>query len=266
MAVLVVAPSSCSYAKNSALLAQTDAVASEASKTPWSDPNVSVADKAKHLDDIRDQFKELDEWKQKGAPIGYRWGMYVGNDLYEPVRGVYVGNLQVGFASPTKARLEEELRVGSGASSLTTDQYNILFNRLKAYLEACTLDKLEPRLGVQRAHRGLGARARRPLQAGAGHPSQSRLLYVDLMKRQEIPLWTCDMNLVNRARSFLKRLSGADRITARSSATPTRNVVPVTRDSIFLNHRVRHLRHLQEQSRGVRQRRLHEARLGELRP
>lgn len=235
LAVLVAMPSSCSYAKNSELLSQTDTVAAEASKTPWSDPNVSVADKAKHLDDIRDKLKELDDWKENSPPIGYRWGMYVGEDIHVPLRGVYVGNLQIGFATPTKAHLEEELRVSSGAATLTTDQYNVLFNRLKAYLEACDVDRLEPEWESNAMTdawaRTLGAPTKPEKDILRNHVSY----YFDLMKRKEIPVWTCDVNLMNRSRSFLKRLSGADRDYSALLRDADENVVPVTRDSIFLN-------------------------------
>ncbi len=235
LAVLVAMPSSCSYAKNSELLAQTDAVASEASKIPWSDPNITVADKAKHLDELRDQLKQLDDWKQNGAPISHRWGMYVGNDLYEPLRNVYVGNLQTGFAAPTKARLEEDLRVGSASAALTTDQYNVLFNRLKAYLEACDVERLdvdwEPNALTEAWGRALGAPSKPEKDILRNHVTY----YVELMKRKEIPVWTCDANLVNRARSFLKRLSGADRDYSALLRDADENVVPITRDSIFLN-------------------------------
>jgi type VI secretion system protein ImpL len=235
LASILVLPSGCTFLKNRMLLAQTEQIAAETSKVMWSDRSVSIVDKVRHLDDLRAQVKQLDQWKQEGAPIGYRWGMYVGDDLYEPTRGVYISNLQVGFAGPTKMRLEEELRAIVDKPSLTPDEYNAYFNRLKAYLQACDVDRLEVDWETGALTDGWG----RALGA-TGKPEKDVLrphvnYYLELMKRKEIPPWTCDDQLKNRVRSFLKRVSAADREYSGLLRDANENVPPITRESIFLN-------------------------------
>jgi type VI secretion system protein ImpL len=235
LATALVLPSSCTFARNRTLLETVGATAEEASKVPWNNRAMSVVDKARRLDDVRTQLKLLDTWRQEGAPVGYRWGMYTGDDLYEPLRTVYVGNLQIGFATPTKARLEEELRAGADVATLTTDQFNQFFTRLKAYLEACDVDRLEPdwESGVltDTWGRALGASTKGEKDVLRPHVAY----YVELMKRKEIPTWTCDPDLVNRTRSYLKRVFASDRDYSALLRDANENVAPITRESIFLN-------------------------------
>jgi type VI secretion system protein ImpL len=232
---LLFVPSSCTFAKNRALVESTAQTATEAGAVPWNDRSISVTDKARRLDDLRAALKQLDTWKQEGAPLDYRWGMYVGDDLYEPLRGVYAGNLQIGFAAPTKLRLEEELRSGGDVSALTTDQFNQFFSRLKAYLQACDVDRLDPEWEsgalTDAWGRALSATSKGEKDILRPHVTY----YVELMKRKEIPVWTCDQDLVNRTRSYLKRVFAQDRDYSALLRDANENVAPITRESIFLN-------------------------------
>lgn len=234
LALMVLLPSSCTFVRNRELIDSTEKIALDASKTNWADTNIGVVDKARRLDDTRTQLKQLDDWNREGAPIAYRWGMYTGDSLYEPLRTVYVANLQTAFAIPTKARLEDELR-GVGDTALTTDQYNTHFGRLRAYLEACDLEHLETEWepsGLTEAWgRALNANQKADKDVLRPHVAY----YVELMKRKEIPLWHCDLNLVNRVRSVLRRLSQADRDYSALVRDANENVAPITRDAIFLN-------------------------------
>jgi type VI secretion system protein ImpL len=233
--LLLFLPSSYSFGKNRALIASLAQTVTEAGSVPWNSPGVSVTDKARRLDDLRADLKQLDVWRQDGAPLDYRWGMYVGDELYEPLRGVYVGNLQIGFASPSKLRLEEELRAGADIGTFTTDQFNQFFSRLKAYLEACDVDHLEPDWEAPALTdawgRALGATSKAEKDILRPHVTY----YVELMKRKEIPPWTCDQDLVNRTRSYLKRVYAQDRDYSALVRDANDNVAPITRDSIFLN-------------------------------
>ncbi|MFO0672253.1 MAG: type VI secretion system membrane subunit TssM [Polyangiaceae bacterium] len=235
LAMMVLLPSSCTFMRNRELVDTSEKLALDASKVNWADTNLSVVDKARRLDDMRGQLKQLDDWNREGAPIAYRWGMYTGESLYEPLRSVYVANLQTAFAIPTKARLEDELRgVGEGGG-LTTDQYNTHFSRLRAYLEACDLEHLEnewePPALTDAWGRALGANQKADKEILKNHVAY----YVELMKRKEIPLWHCDTNLVNRVRSVLRRLSQADRDYSALVRDANENVAPISRDTVFLN-------------------------------
>jgi type VI secretion system protein ImpL len=228
-------PSSCTYARNRGLIESDVHTADEAANVPWSDRSTTLTDKVKRLDDLRGAVVQLDTWKQEGAPLGYRWGMYIGNDLYEPLRSVYVGNLQVGFAGPTKLRLEQELRAGADVPTLTTTQFNQFFSRLKAYLEACDVDRLEPEWEATALTDAWGRALNASSVVEKGILRSHVAFYVELMKRKEIPMWTCDQDVVNRTRSYLKRVFAQDRDYSALIRDADENVASITRESIFLN-------------------------------
>ncbi len=235
LAMMVLLPSSCTFMKNRELVATAEKLALDANKTNWADTNIGVVDKAKRLDDLRAQLRQLDEWNREGAPIAYRWGMYSGEGLYPPVRNVYVANLQTAFAIPTKARLEDELRGVGDSSTLTVDQYNTHFSRLRAYLEACDIEHLETEWEPNALTEGWGRALGATQKADKDVLKQHVQYYVELMVRKEIPLWHCDPNVVNRVRAILRRLSQADRDYSALVRDANANVPPITRDTVFLN-------------------------------
>ncbi|MEI7893894.1 MAG: type VI secretion system membrane subunit TssM, partial [Myxococcales bacterium] len=234
LAFLVVLPSSCTYLGNQELIAKVKGVVAEANAIRWNDANASVSDKAKHLDNMRTQLLELDTWRQEGAPLRYRWGMYTGDKLYEPLRNAYVGNLQVGFATPTKARLEEELRSIPVTGRLTVDQYNAFFIRLKGYLMASDLTRLEPdweSVVLTDTWSRVSGTARGDKEQLKSHV----LEYFRLMKRDEVAPWTVDSELITRVRSILRQVSEADRDYSALIRDANENVASITRDTVFLN-------------------------------
>src|SRR5205085_8899397 len=102
IALLLIVPSSCTFARNQELVSSTKDIAVAASKLRWDD-TTPAAEKANKLDAIRARLLQLDAWNRDGAPISYRWGMYTGNSLYPALRGVYVSLLRNRFAAPARA-------------------------------------------------------------------------------------------------------------------------------------------------------------------
>ncbi len=234
LSIVLVSPTGCSYFNNRGLLARTDHVVAAAAQVRWLDGG-NVVEKARHLDEMREELQQLDKWKKDGAPFEYRWGMYVGSDIHVPLRNVYIANLHGGFATPTKSKLEEELRLASETTVLTPEQYNVYFNRLKAYLQACDRERLDVDWesaalteGWSRALNVVVPSEKGVLRPHAGY-------YIELMKTGEVPTWDCDMTLVTRMRAYLKRLSAAERDYSALVRDANEGAPPITRDTIFLN-------------------------------
>jgi type VI secretion system protein ImpL len=234
LSLLLLVPAGCSYANNRELIHRADTVATDSMKVRWLDSG-NIVDKAKKLDEVRELLRQLDGWRTSAPPLNYRWGLYAGNELYVPLRNVYVANLHTGFAVPSKARLEEELRITSDSTTLSPDQYNVHFNRLKAYLQACDRERLdvpwESNALTDAWSRVLNTTLRSDKDALSPHASY----YIELMKKGEVPTWDCDMSLVTRVRAYLKRLSAADRDYSALVRDANEAVPPITRDTIFLN-------------------------------
>jgi type VI secretion system protein ImpL len=237
-ALVVVGPGACSFSHNRSLLKQTEDVSAEAAKVRWRD-GADAVEKVTHLDDMRAELKQLEAWRDEGAPLEYAWGMYVGNSVYEPLRNVYIRNLFVGFATPTKAKLEDDLRAVTETTALSSEGYNLYFNRLKAYLQACDRERLdvewESTALTEAWSRALNAPTTKS-EKDVLHPHSSH--YVELMKKGEVAMWDCDMALVSRIRAYLKRMNLADRDYSALVRDANEFVPPITRQSIFLNSAV----------------------------
>jgi type VI secretion system protein ImpL len=243
LAILVVAPSTYTFAQNMSLVGTARDVAMRAQKVNWSDGNPNFTEKVHKLDDLGRTLDQVDVWNKEGAPLRLRWGMYAGESIYDPLRSVYVANLERGFAVPTRAELERELSSlsMSGASHLTVEQYGTYFGRLKAYLEMTEparieidpdtpQDKGEPKAMTEAWARALGTTSETDKAALKPHVTR----YVQLVQRGEIPPWHANMDLVTRVRSILKQTSEMDRDYSALIREPNENVPPITRSSIFI--------------------------------
>ena len=243
LAILVVAPSTYTFANNMSLVSASRDVADKAQKVNWSDGNPNFTEKVHKLDALGAQLDQLDVWRKDGPPLRLRWGMYAGDSIYDPLRTVYVANLERGFAAPTRAELERELSSLSlaGASHLTVEQYGTYFGRLKAYLEMteparieidpdAPMDKAEPRALTDAWARALGTSSEADKAALKPHVYR----YVVLVQRGEIPPWRANMDLVTRVRSILKQTSEMDRDYSALIRDPNENISPITRSSIFI--------------------------------
>ncbi|HEY8038284.1 MAG TPA: type VI secretion system membrane subunit TssM [Polyangiaceae bacterium] len=235
LATLLAFPAVYTFARNTALVSDARDVAAEAQRINWSDGS-PLAGKAHKLDDLRARLEQLEEWKKSGPPAGLRWGMYSGNDIYEPLRAVYTHTLQTGFVNPTKTQLERELGAVAGQSHLSVDQYGTFFARLKAYLEMSDPAHLEAD-GDWEAAALTDAWAR---AVGASSPADKAALrshvvaYVGLLQRGEIPPWSTDAGLVTRVRAVLGQTSQTDRDYSALVRDANENVAPITKGTVFM--------------------------------
>jgi len=127
LGILLLVPAVMSFSNNRALVAQTSRVSAEAAAVKWTDGG-SPLEKVDKLDKLREHAQLLDQYREEGAPVSYRWGMYQGNKLFEPTKDQYIASLREGFVKPVRARLEDRLGAASGAKYLEE------YNDLKTYL------------------------------------------------------------------------------------------------------------------------------------
>jgi len=132
-ALIFALPSIFSYFSNRAFIDETEALAKEASGIDW-DSTDPVRKKIDKLDPLLERLKELEEEKQ-GTNLDL---MYMGNQLFTPVLQVYIANMQTGFVTPSKYRLEEQLNKAKG------ERYYKERRLLKTYLMLSEVEHLEP--------------------------------------------------------------------------------------------------------------------------
>jgi type VI secretion system protein ImpL len=91
-------------------------------------------DSLKRLDSLRQSLQVLTKYNRSGAPWGYRWGLYIGNDLYPDVRKLYFADFCRVLLAPTQETIVASLH-GLPGTPGPTDDYTPPYKNLKAYLE-----------------------------------------------------------------------------------------------------------------------------------
>jgi type VI secretion system protein ImpL len=227
----IIGPGACTYRRNSALVEETSAVARDAAKVSWD--RGAALESVTQLDRLRGQLQKLYAWRD-GAPVGMRWGMYVGDVLYGPLRNVYLGSLRTGFEQVVRKDLENRLRVVDASTQTSADAYNKAYDTLKMYLMLGDRSHLDP----------VWLAPRLPIQwvAALHSPPDPKLedamrphvdFYLELMKSGEVAPWQLDKDLVARARSILLQVSQLDRDYEALVRDANSTLAAIKMESIF---------------------------------
>jgi type VI secretion system protein ImpL len=91
-------------------------------------------DSLQKLENLRQSLETLTRYNRHGAPWSYRWGLYIGNDLYPDVKKLYFADFHRLLLAPTQDTMVAQLHGLPGAPG-PTDDYTPPYNSLKAYLE-----------------------------------------------------------------------------------------------------------------------------------
>jgi type VI secretion system protein ImpL len=122
-----------SFVKNRALRVQVQDSMQELSREAHVYDRAKVGELQK-LDKQRQLLVTLLEYNREGAPWSYRWGLYVGNDLYPDVRRLYFAHFKGLLFGQTQNRLAAFLSGLPATPSPGTPAYDQAYNTLKAYL------------------------------------------------------------------------------------------------------------------------------------
>ena len=232
VAVLLLGPGGCSYTRNQGLIAETLQVAQTADSIQWRKTRPTVKE-VELLNPAAAQLRTLTEWRDNGAPLGYRWGMYVGNDLYPALRDAYIAELERGFAEPTRGQLAKSLAALGRMDSVPPVQYGTHYTRLKLYLMMGLIDHLDVEWAVPRLmkawQQAVGTGPGAEVDAMTPHVA----LYTDLLKKGEIAPWKLDDVVVQRSRSVLLRAPQLERMYEALVSDANTSVAPIRRETIF---------------------------------
>lgn len=231
LGLIIIGPGACTYRRNSQLVDETSATAKEAAKVKW-EQGAALAS-VQQLDKLREGVARLYSWRE-GAPWGMRWGMYVGDTLYGPLRNVYLGSLRNGFEFPLKKDLEGRLRSIDTGTTVSIEAYNRNYDTLKTYLMLGQLEHLDtvwlsPRL--PNAWEAALHQPPDPTLEAAMKPHTD--FYLELMKSGEVRPWQLDQALVTKVRSVLLQVSQVDRDYEALVRDANNTLQPIKFDSIF---------------------------------
>ncbi len=85
------------------------------------------------LDGLRQSLETIGRYNREGAPLGYRWGLYIGDELYPKLRRLYFRKFFSLLFGSTQAGLISNLQ-SLPPSPAPTDPYQYPYDSLKSYL------------------------------------------------------------------------------------------------------------------------------------
>lgn len=123
-----------SYGKNHALVNNVKLASAGVAAVQLAPGEAASLDSLKKLETLRQSLELLTKYNRKGAPWSYRWGLYIGNDLYPDVRKLYFADFHRMLLAPTQDTIVAQMRALPGAPG-PNDEYTGPYKSLKAYLE-----------------------------------------------------------------------------------------------------------------------------------
>ncbi|HXB72185.1 MAG TPA: ImcF-related family protein [Candidatus Acidoferrales bacterium] len=120
-----------SFFKNRALESAVNQASQASAVAEPTGLNVASLDSLRGLESLRQTLSLLSGYNRNGAPFSYRWGLYVGDDLYPQVYKLYFTRFkQVLFAQTQSGMLESMRRLPAAPGP----EYGLTYDTLKAYL------------------------------------------------------------------------------------------------------------------------------------
>lgn len=132
LCLVLIAGCTVSYFRNRALEGHVLDAAAAVAGAEAAGPEVPL-EGLRRLDTLRESLETLVRYQREGAPWSLRWGLYVGDDLYWPVRGVYFRRFHQLLFGSTQDGLLAWLRRLPNAPG-PNDLYQPTYDTLKAYL------------------------------------------------------------------------------------------------------------------------------------
>jgi type VI secretion system protein ImpL len=161
------------------------------------------------LEALRQAMETLVKYRREGAPLFYRWFLYVGNDLYPEARRVYFDRFKLLLFGQTQAGILQNLRT---LPPTPGPDYTPTYNALKAYLittsfhEKSTRDFLTPVLMTWWT-------AGRTVETDRAQLAQKQFdFYADELKESDPYTSQSDGDAIAHSRTYLTQFAGAKRV------------------------------------------------------
>ena len=226
----LILPASITWARNRDLVASTAVVSGAVESGGWSDPG-AIEGMATRLDDARGRLVELAGWRDDGAPVQLRWGMYTGDALLVALRDVYTTAINRAVITAVRTELEERLRAFDSGPVRSSDNFNRDFDTLKLYLMLGSAAHVDPAWAAPRIVRIWSQRSRVRTKEEIVLPHVAYLL--ELEKRGDVAPWAIDATLADHARSILAQVPQLDRMYESLVRDANTEIAPIRRETIF---------------------------------
>lgn len=230
MAVLPV----MSFQDNRELLEETESAVAKVNEHYVQKQETGSVDpiRIENIEPLRKVERKLFEYEEDGPPIGSRWGMYQGSEIYPPVRDLYFTAVREELLVPIRDMEIRELKrfklqYGALSEPAPDNEHMAMKERLRMYLLIT-----QPLAGRPASEPGLDENQRawlteriavlweKPLEiagdvASKGEMREVARAYVEIMASDETRLFERDDALVESVRKILKRTDRTQSLLAQ---------------------------------------------------
>lgn len=119
-----------SFAGNHSLASSAVEAARAAQNQDAASGQLASADSLQRLENVRQSLATVTEYERNGRPFSLGWGLFVGDDLYQPLYRIYFNLFRRLLLAPTQETLVELLTRPAGGSQ----DLSYVYQALKAYL------------------------------------------------------------------------------------------------------------------------------------
>jgi type VI secretion system protein ImpL len=184
--------------------------------------DLATAGSLQKLEALRQSLQQIVTYNREGAPLFYRWGLYIGEPLYREARRVYFERFRQLLFRQTSANMLDYLR----ALPASNTEYRPTYMALRSYLITTSHhDKSDSQLPPVLMTFWQNGRdvdqARRDLAQKQFEFYQGELFYENPYSSDN------DRDTIERARTYLKRMGGAQRVYQAMLAEANKKYPPV---------------------------------------
>jgi type VI secretion system protein ImpL len=185
---------------------------------------VASFDTLQKLERLRQSLATLTQYHREGPPLSYRWGLYVGEDLYPEVRRLYFDRFNRAMFGQTQQNL---VKIMSDLPATPGPEFGPTYDTLKAYLmttshhEKTTREFLSPVL-LDRWSAG------KEVGANSMQLAQKQFdFYSDELKIENPYSSEDNKPVVAKARAYLNQFGGFERVYAAMLADAGKGNPPI---------------------------------------
>ena len=215
------------FINNRALESQVRTAAADINASQLGAESIPSVDSLRKLDHLRESLETISEYNRTGAPLSYRLGLYVGNELLPKARNIYFARFRQLLFSGIDDRLVASLK-SLPPTPGPLSSYGTAYNALKSYLittvhhEKSTAAFLSPELDRywQMDHKVDGERlalARRQFD-----------FYANELRFENPYSSENDHALIDSTRSYLGQFAGTERVYRNMLTDIEKNLPPVS--------------------------------------
>ena len=200
-----------SFFKNHGLETRVRTAAQGSAAAAVAGANLAPVESLRKLEALRQSLETLIQYRREGAPLFYRMGLYVGNDLYPEAWRIYFERFRQLLFAQTQTGIVQGL---SGLPATPGPEYSPTYDALKAYLittnhhEHSTSQFLSPVLMKWwTADRTIDPERQQLVQKQFD-------FYSDVLKGENPYSEANDAYTIEKARRYLTQFAGTERVYA----------------------------------------------------